>query len=224
MANALKIDGIYDSRTLKFLQSLGVHKFGFNFDPRSFNFVQEYVFIEQLVPLLSSRDQITLSFTRSSDPMIAKVLVDLKNAGVSADRVSIICQEWNGEVLLPDTGFYLYYGQAEEKTLTGNPLFKGFIFDYSLFEEVHTKGLLHNFITNFYTRFGRLVDDRECILATLWQDNIFPGLPEIFDFDTLSLPINSDIEICYRNVDLKKLGRELEHHSLKRSFRAKEKF
>lgn len=210
MAHNLKIEGIYDQRTLKLLKTQGLKDFGFNFSPKSFNFIQEHVFLEQLVPLLSENDNIHLQFTRSNDPMIAKVVLDLKKMGIKAERIFLNCDEW---VEAPeDLGlkYYLNYVVDINMNYCKSPLFSGMIFDYSFFEDLHYRGILNNFITNFYTHFNPLLnEDKKIILRIDWDCNVMPTLFDYFEFDLMSFPINSKIEICYRNVDLKKLTSEM---------------
>src|SRR4051812_33279891 len=131
MSNRLKIEGLYDSRTLKFLKGLGISRFSFDFNPRSFNFIQEHVFLEQLIPLLGGKDEVTLTFTRSNDPMLNKVLADLKRNGFNLNNVRIDCLEWSTSPLELNLSYYLNYNPKLEVALTKSGNFKGFIFDYS---------------------------------------------------------------------------------------------
>ena len=47
------------------------------------------------------------------------------------------------------------------------------------------------------------------LLKSDWDHNLLTTLFDLFEFDLLSFPINSKIEVCYRNVDLKKLSSEM---------------
>ena len=87
MEQQLRIDGIYDKRTLKHLKDQGIKDFCFDFSPKSFNFIQEYVFLEQILNLLNSSDRIFLHFSKANDPMIKKIVVDIKKAGNSLDYI-----------------------------------------------------------------------------------------------------------------------------------------
>jgi hypothetical protein len=71
---------------------------------------------------------------------------------------------------------------------------------------------LNNFIANFYTHFKKhFTEDKQIVLRIDWNDNVFPSLFDYFDIDLMSFSINDKIEVCYRNVDLKKLTAEMEH-------------
>ena len=224
MANLLKIDGIYDARTLKFLKSHGVAHFGLDFNPRSMNFIQEYVLLEQLVPLLSENDFLTLSFTRSDDPMIDKVILDLTKAGIKRENLSLECMEWKGLPEERGLHYYVVFDPQLDSTLVQSPLFRGFVFPYGLFAEMQSTGKLQIFLSQFFKQFSSVTTEKEFVLRAEWSDDLFPSLTDMMDFDRLALPISSEIELCYRNVDLKKLEKELNVHSLKKSFIHKQAF
>ncbi|MBC7430027.1 MAG: hypothetical protein H7336_15540 [Bacteriovorax sp.] len=210
MSHNYKIEGIYDQRTLKLLKAEGLKDFGFNFSPKSFNFIQEHVFLTELVPLLGVSDNLHLHFTRSNDPMIKKVIDDLKKEGVGRERIYINCDEWSESPESHGIKYYLNYYPEVNLTWCNSKLFSGMIFEFSFFEDLHQRGILNNFITNFYTHFNNLLsNEKKIILRIDWNNNIFPSLFDYFDFDLMSFPINSKIEICYRNVDLKKLSAEM---------------
>lgn len=211
MRKNFKIEGIYDQRTLKLLKEKGIRDFGFNFSPKSFNFIQEHVFLEELIPLLDPADRIHLHFTRSNDPMITKVILDLKKIGVVEKNIFIECDEWKDDPEVLGINYFINYYPEIDLSLCRGKLFSGLIFDFSYFEELHQRGILNNFVTNFYTHFSKLLtEDKKVILRVDWNNNIFPTLLDYFDFDLMSFSINSKIEICYRNVDLKKLSKEME--------------
>ena len=211
MTQNFKIEGIYDQRTLKLLKSKGLRNFGFDFSPKSFNFIQEHIFLNELIPLLDESDSIHLHFIRSNDPMIRKVIEDLKKVGVKRENIFIDTDEWSKEAADLEVNYFLNYFPEMDLSLCNSPHFKGLIFNFSFFEELQYRGVLKNFISNFYTHYGRYLDeDKKIILRVDWADNVFPSLFEYLDFDLMSFSINSKIEICYRNVDLKKLTNEMD--------------
>ncbi len=210
MVQNLKIEGIYDQRTLKLLKSKGVRDFGFNFSPKSFNFIQERVFLNDLIPLMDPKDKIHLHFSRINDPMIQKVILDLQNAGFEKDNIYFDCDE--GTELSREIGikYFINYYPEIDHCACDDPGFCGIIFNFSFFEDLQAKGVLNNFIANFYTHFKKyLVEDKLIVLRIDWSDNVFPSLFEYFDIDLMSFSINDKIEICYRNVDLNKLSEEM---------------
>jgi len=211
MDHKFKIEGIYDQRTLKLLKSRSVRDFGFNFSPKSFNFIQEHVFLNELIPLLDPLDKIYLNFSRSNDPMIGKVLEDLKKVGIQSSSLFLECDEWVGNPSDFGIHYFLnYYPEIDMQKCVGE-FFSGMIFKFSFFEDLHQRGILNNFIANFYTHFKKyLTEDKKIIVKIEWNDNVFPSLFDYLDIDLMSFSINSQIEVCYRNVDLKKLANEME--------------
>lgn len=211
MTQNFKIEGIYDQRTLKLLKAKGLRNFGFDFSPKSFNFIQEHVFLNELIPLLDPLDRIHLHFIRSNDPMIVKVIADLQKVGIQKENIYIDTDEWDKEALNLSVNYYLNYYPELDLNFCNSPQFSGLIFNFSFFEELHHRGVLKNFIMNFYTHFKNyLTEDKQIILRVDWNDNVFPSLFDYLDFDLMSFSINSKIEICYRNVDLKKLTTEMD--------------
>lgn len=213
MEQKLRIEGIYDQRTLKYLKERGVKDFCFDFSPVSFNFVQEYVFLDQILNLLDSSDRIFLHFTRSNDPMVNKLAFDLEKAGRSLENIFFEFDEWSNDVLPSHFNFNFlinFSKEADPAKLIG-PNFKGFVFNFDYFEEMHRLNLLTNFATNFYTRYhSRLPQNHLMLLRINWHSNLLASLFDLFEFNLLSFPINSSIEVCYRNVDLKKLNSEMD--------------
>ena len=213
MEQKLRIEGIYDKRTLKHLKAHGLKDFCFDFSPVSFNFIQEYVFIEQILILLDSTDRVFLHFSRSNDPMIAKLIEDLSKTNLNLNNVFFEFDEWSAG-FGPNDFSYNYLlnftkGSDSAKLIGKN--FKGFIFNFAFFEDLHQSNLLNNFTSNFYTRYQHLLTDHSLMLLKIdWHNNLLATLFDLFDFNLLSFPINSKIEVCYRNVDLKKLSVEMD--------------
>ena len=212
MRSKFRIEGIYDQRTLKHLKAEGLKDFCFDFSPKSFNFIQEYVFLEQLIKLLDPTDRIFLHFSRSNDPMISKLMTDLQKAGQNIENIYFEFDEWASESLPNNFPFnyLLQFSKDNDPLKLIGPNFKGFNFNFDFFEELHRKNLLNTFVSNFYTRFHNvLTEESIMLLKSDWDHNLLTTLFDLFEFDLLSFPINSKIEVCYRNVDLKKLSSEM---------------
>lgn len=210
MTQNLKIEGIYDLRTLKLLKSKGLKDFGFNFSPKSFNFVQEYVLLEQLTPILEPSDRLHLHFVRDNDPMISKAILDLSKAGIDKENIFLYCDEWSELPAQHQVNYFLNYYPEINPAYFKSQYFSGLVFDFNFFEDLHHNGILNNFVSNFYTHFEKILDDdKKIVLKIDWNSNVMPSLFDYFEFDLVSFSINSKIEVCYRNVDLKKLTEEM---------------
>lgn len=213
MEQKLRIEGIYDQRTLKHLKQKGLKDFCFDFSPKSFNFIQEYVFLEQFLNILDPTDRIFFHFSRSNDPMVFKLIEDLKKSGINLNNVYFEFDEWTSEVNPQnfESHYLLHFAPDLDISKGIGKNFKGFIFHFQFFEDLHRKNLLINFTNNFYTRFRSfLTKDHLLLLKIDWHSDLLSSLFDLVDFDLLSCPINSKIEVCYRNVDLKKLTVEME--------------
>lgn len=213
MEQKLRIEGIYDQRTLKHLKVLGLKDFCFDFSPKSFNFIQEYVFLEQILNLFDPSDKVFLHFSRSNDPMVVKLVDDLVGLGLSLNNVYFEFDEWSADFTPAHFpyNYLLNFSKGVDPVKLMGKNFKGFIFNFDFFEELHRGHLLNNFASNFYTRYHSLLGEQSLMLLKIdWHHNLLASLFELFEFNLLSFPINSKIEVCYRNVDLKKLSTEME--------------
>lgn len=213
MESKIRLDGIYDQRTLKHLKILGVKNYCFDFSPKSFNFVQEHIFLDIFLKLIDSTDRIFLHFNRSNDPMITKLANDIQSYGFTLENIIFEIDEWSSDVLPKDFPYrYVlnYFNDAPLFKMIDNK-FDGFIFDFNSFEDLHRKNLLMNVANNFHTHFHSLLSDEKFLILKIdWQSNLLTTILNLFDFNLISLPINSNIEVCYRNVDLKKLSIEMD--------------
>lgn len=212
MEQKLRIEGIYDKRTLNHLKMQGLKDFCFDFSPTSFNFIQEYVFLEQILSLLDPSDRVFLHFGRSNDPMVKKLIEDLLKSGKSLDNVYFEFDVWseNFEAINFEYNYLLNFSKDTDPSKSIGVNFKGFIFNFSFFEDLHRSSLLNIFASNFYTRYNTKLTDQSLMLLKIdWDSNLLSSLFDLFEFNLLSFPINSKIEVCYRNVDLNKLNTEM---------------
>lgn len=75
----LRMEGIYDLRTILHLKNLNINCFSFDFRPRSFNFLQQYKFFEILQEEYSKELCFFLRYENEKDFVIQKMLTDLKD-------------------------------------------------------------------------------------------------------------------------------------------------
>lgn len=212
MKKQLRIEGIYDKRTITYLKSFGIKNYCFDFSPKSFNFIQEYVFLEQIINLLDSNDNIFLHFSRSNDPMVSKLIDDLLKLNISLQKIYFDFDEWASadDAVAFQYNYLLNFSNLSDPYKYIGTNFRGFIFNFNFFQDLQQNKLLNNFAVNFYTRYeSKLLDSSLMIMQSDWNHNLFASLFDIFEFNIISLPINSKIEVCYRNVDLKKLESEM---------------
>ena len=71
------IEGIYDQRTFNSLKEVGISSFSFDFRPTSFNFYQQYRFLDLIDKCFDSSHQYFLHFAGEADFVIQKMVDDL---------------------------------------------------------------------------------------------------------------------------------------------------
>ncbi|NOT77966.1 MAG: hypothetical protein HOP07_03065 [Bacteriovoracaceae bacterium] len=208
MIQSFRIDGIYDKRTLKLLKEKGVRDFCFDFSPKSFSFVQEHVFLSDLLPLVDEKDQIFFYFARSDDPMIKKLYSDI---GILSKKAILECAEWPIDPLELGHKYLLNYSESFDTKLIDSNDFQGIIIEYEVLEKQYKSGKLRTFLLDIHHKIPEHIKGtKKIILKANFGENIQSSLIDSIGFELLSFSINSKIEICYRNVDLKKLSIEID--------------
>ena len=79
MEKTIRVDGIYDLKTLETARSLGLNLFQFDFRPKSFNFLQQHVFLDMLSKGVLSSETFFLRYSNEKNFVIFKMLEDLKS-------------------------------------------------------------------------------------------------------------------------------------------------
>ncbi len=213
MKTEIKINGIYDTRTIKGLRALGCSKFCFDFRVRSFNFLQQHQFLKILENHYTTSEQIVLKYENEANFVIQKMIDDLKKI----EKINLlhnVCLEFSDN-LGPEfydqfeIPYYWHFSkEVKWSRILKSKFLKGIIIPFSTLEEAHESGQYYNFVNNFHSMF--ISPNKEAKLELGldfdWTSNLLPSLTEFFDFDFLSLSINDKVETCYRNVDINKLS------------------
>tara|TARA_R110002049_G_scaffold90287_4_gene226389 strand:- start:419 stop:1087 length:669 start_codon:yes stop_codon:yes gene_type:complete len=207
-----KINGLYDSKTISELLKLGVRSFSFDFRPQSLNFVQHYRVIEILKEVGITNDKkFTFHFGNEFAPLIEKFISDL------AAEVSVTADDWsNGLLSLEFSGredfsvmddfevpyrWHLYKGSNWGAAKNAKNL-RGVVLPFEYLEDSFEDGSLNSLCVNLHTVFRSC----EFHLERDWSSNVFSLLMDLFDFTDMSFPIDQNVEVCFRNVDTKKLA------------------
>jgi hypothetical protein len=211
----LRLDGLYDIRTLKFALEQGVYEFGIDFVPTSLNFCQLQVLIELINESNDQGKRFFLKFKNDNEWVISKILEDMnKNFPFMHETVYPI-EFWDirGPEFFDNFEHPYYWGYSPEgnfkKVLEGKNLV-GIILDYEILDEMYLSGRINSFIQTFYqlTREKSL----DVVLKTKWASQYIPSLFDGLEFDSISVPIDESVEICYRNVNLKKIEQNLKYY------------
>ena len=207
MKNQIRIDGVYDRRTFLALKKLGVSSFLFDFSPKSFNFIQLHIFIEQIVPLLSKADDVYLHFNSSADGMIQKIVSDLP---FLLDQIIFECDEWIDGYSLDSLKKTIKFSNKNDFKRHRSIDIKGVVLDHDYLDELFLKSKLNNFLNELFLSNGNFLDDnRKIIIKSNSSYNLKESLLDLVDFDLICLPITSQVEVCYRNIDIEKLNYEI---------------
>jgi hypothetical protein len=202
------LNGVYDQRTLKFLRSEGFKSFGFEFNPRSFNFIQEYNFLELYKNVLDELDTVFLHFITTDDFMISKLILDMKNIR-PMENVFFVFDYITPKIADYNINYIVIYNHNLTRTLLDSNYLKGLIIDHSIIEDTYNKAVLQNFCSNLMLRFPIIFnDDFKLILNLQWTDNIISSMFDFLEINAIQFNLNSEVEICYRNVDFTKLRSE----------------
>ena len=207
----LVLDGIYDKRSFDFAHQSAKGVYGFDFRPRSFNFIQAYV-IQDLLKnsMISSEDIIELQFQNDSDIVINSIIEKVSqqhsnirlNFGLSSSH-SLEELEKNKRAF--SIVFDHVDVKAYEKALS--PYCQSVVFSYDDLHKLSMMGQLNNFIVNFFSKVMKAKNDKFRLGVKLnWDSNVSSGIIDQLDPDYLKFEISSHVERCYRNIDVPKLS------------------
>jgi len=208
-----RIDGIYDQKTLKQLLDYGVEHFSFDFRPRSFNFIPQYVFAQFLEQLnLTAALKIYMHFAGDSEFLVKKFLSDAK------DSLALSPYRPPPELVLEfsDTQSASYYDHFElpyfwhlrpfmkfEDFLTGKNL-QGVILSMSHLVELERKQRLEEFIAKFLqVKVQR--PKLEVILSMDFAQELKQELVEYLDINIVSFSLDRSCEISYRRPNIPRI-------------------
>lgn len=212
----LKVNGIYDKRTLETAVSMGVKHFGFCFRPLSLNLVAFQTFIDELLPKIPFGSFLYFEFENQADPMIRYLSEQLNSKDGAFQRVSICLNKitgsdqclFNSNQVLEldyDTDVFL-----EKKNLQKIELLKkvsALHLDEWQLGHLKKDHKLNSFFSSLEEFFSR--DDLEIELKVISDVELGKKNLEFLDVMRVSLEINPSLEVCYRNVNLEKMTRRL---------------
>ena len=232
----VRIEGLYDIRTVNFLIEQGIHHFGFDFNPKSLNFIQYHLFLEIYAQYLGKRQNTYLNFENDSPLIInhhTKALSELiEREGFTQGELPLYLELADGSQdylskfeLGPFRGILPHYrpGVSEYslKECCQHEKVTGIFLHYADLLEMHHNGTLFPFVQNFYEQtLNQQVKNQDDSsdtpkeefkvgLISDWQDDLYQSILDLFDFDLISFKISGEVEVCFRNVDLNKVGKSL---------------
>lgn len=206
----MRITGLYDQRTIQLLKEQKIYSIGFDLRPRSLNFIQTH----RLLELLKDVDlgSVYLHFENEKEFIIEDILKRVKDVyggKLVLEFTDHQSKDFYDQFKLP----YMLSFDGHRGDLKGScgEYFCGFSFDYDYFEGIHMRGYFESWVTEYYRTISFLGRQIQHHLIRQWDSDIFPSLNELLDFDYVSLPICSEVEVCFRNVDLKLFEKQVDY-------------
>lgn len=198
-----KIGGIYDKRTFLALKEIGINHFEFDFRPRSFNFIQKYVLEEILKSSTLGHEKIFLHFSNEADFVVKDIISLFDSFAITPHLVFSDDQEpsYYSQFDLPF--FWHYRAEKKIKDIMKDELNKGIIFDLEFLDELYQKQTITSFTSNFLSIPGAF--EKEIAIKMDWGKVLPKLIDELFSPSIIEMGINTNVEICYRNVDARKV-------------------
>lgn len=210
----LKISGIYDPRTLEFLQQEQIQSFSFDFLPLSSNFLPGHSFEEILKKYFVHEQNYFLYFAEEPDFVIKKTLNDISGiVGHKLSELSNIFLQFTTEVSASyaeqfSISYFLNVdAQTDLKKLERRPLLKGLSFSYANLESLGDHNQIFKRLEEIFT--WAQARNIKIELRLEWGTSFSSSILDFFDFDYFNLSIGPKVEVCYRNVNLGIVGKEV---------------
>lgn len=210
----LRVEGIYDKRTVKRLLDNNLKIWSFDFRPTSFNFLQQYLFLDILKTFNGDHQSLFLHFQNEADFMIFDMLEKVKSAGLSnfflefSDHHNV--QYYNQ---FHHPFWWVWDNEGDLADIIRSPYLEGLFLPYSLLIAIEKNGRLNEFILTL-RQFLTINPRKKTIplgLKIKWDDSISPSIFKLLPFEILSVGIGPKIEVCYRNVDLERMEKEISY-------------
>lgn len=226
MTTGLRIEGIYDLRTFTYLKDQGVVNFSFDCRPRSFNFLQQHRLFELIEKVNRSNFKYFLHYEEERDFVIEKMLSDLNGQGWGPQQFVLEFSD-HKELSFYEKfkwPFWIHYFDHSHypgnnlNNFLNSPYLKGVVFEERQFEELYRSGAWYSVLqvlspALYADKLNSNTRSVETMLTVSWEFfNKFlskSSLPSSLNVDFISLPIDNNVEVCYRNVDLFKLEEEI---------------
>ena len=229
MKGKVRIDGVYDLKTIRFLEEIGIDEYGLDFRPKSFNFIPEHQFLEIMESTYSHHKRYFLLFSAEKEFVVKKIVEDLQMTLLKANIPWPTANIFLDLSDMKDPKFCLQLGvpffiriTPDTKNLTDflTPMAKGIIIDFEHLKMVEKnggpRGGIDSFIQGIHEdwqkRIGRHARPELALNLDWFQEGILNHWDSRFDFKIL--PINNKVEYSYRRVNYQKMKIELKREFL----------
>jgi hypothetical protein len=204
--SSIRIDGVYDFKTIEIFIQEGVTDFVFDLRPRSLNFLQHYKLIEIISRFKNMPINWYLHFSNEADFIINKFITDV-------DRVLAGTVGNNVFLEFSDEKDFSWYEQFNKKyfvrmNLNARAIDRlrdnirnchGIVLDSSLLIQDIQAGTIEGQMAQLFKNEYFLQNNPQLFILKQWDEEIFEEM--YFKVDRYSFPISRRFEISYRNID-----------------------
>jgi hypothetical protein len=212
----IKFNGIYNKDIIKYLEKSRINSLGFDFYPKSLNFIQGYKFIDMMNDLYLGNKSIFLKYSNEKDFVVESMLEEMQRSNLSmlfnANKVFL---EFEDTISMPNDyydkfnmPYFIHYQEENLKVLESRNI-KGIILENKYLNNLHNTNKLNDFLSNLIKKtFTKKID---IILNVNWGESILSSVFSYLDIKYLCFFINNNVEKQYRLIDPVKLERSLQH-------------
>ncbi|MBK26323.1 MAG: hypothetical protein CME70_20150 [Halobacteriovorax sp.] len=221
MKTRLRLEGIYCPETITHLEERRIQDLGFDFRPKSLNFLQHYKFLEILESNYCANKNYWLHFDNEHPDLIKKLIVDSKEVlakhGATAECLSLEFSDSKDAAYYDqfDSKFAWNFTDMEalKKVIQAKNL-SVLILPFTEIEHLQNTSKFHEFVASFHkTTFESLHKNKiKLALKADWDSNLFPSLFEFIKFDFCSVPVNKKVEKSFRQIDYGKFDKNLDFY------------
>lgn len=190
-----KLKSITNSSQIKCATNVGIHNFVFDLRPKSFNFIQLHK-IESICQE-NFLTKIGLLFANEKDFVVHELQNKLKAKSIET-QVEFI--DVSDIAYLDSLGvdYALYWNSSLRlKDIESAKNLKRLIFEHKALEVFQQKGELFGFLSLFKSLEGEI--DFELKLE--WSSSIIESMMSYFDFQDISLELDSSVEVSFQQID-----------------------
>ena len=210
MNQKIRIEGIYDDSIINLTREKGIEEYGFDLRPKSFNFIQKYRFEEIMNKFYLPSNRYYLHFHNEQAHVITRIIEDLRilleQPITTQNNITLEFSDnqtagWYDHFGLP---FCWHYNSHENiMDILNAENLQGIVLNFDFLDNHCPHEYLDQFAVAFYRQIqaSNLKDNLKLIFSIDWDSNIPPTIEEYFDFDLISLPINSKVESSYRQIN-----------------------
>lgn len=200
------IEGLYDLRTAKKLKDFGLQVYVFDQRAKSTQFIQTHILIEILKSELLLNSKIVLKFDTDRSYMIDHVINKIiSETTISKEQLEVWFYAQNEWIETAHLSFKVYYNRdiSPQKALSSNR-FTGFIFRAGDFDTPNSQMDQQKILLIMQLLKGRSYSHA---LSLSPYDSFPHALVDYLTIETFLLEVNSDVELCYRNLDFDKISK-----------------